>query len=407
MRPTSPDPSQKAKIPIAGTNANAPGVGLPPLLTLATTPDFQKVMVSPGLQPRLPVPGKDDDADQGCQYEYVHMLGFDGSPPLAQLWSGTEHDNLLSTDVHQGGIGDCGMGAAMIALVTSGWIENIRGSVVEPHGLPDDAQGDSSIAFKFQMTNKTDIVLVDDKLPSLSNNSFDYCHDYLGYQAVDDGSMQPTIFMPIFEKAFAKWLDYRPELRSSQTTGTGYAGLEAVGANIVMAAVLGSTPKRVWRQTSGYDQGLVAALSRCFNGATPCVIGTPSIDNLGILGSKDSTGMIYQPENGTPVVYVADQQPQNKMAFTVIDFDQEHNGTAAVVQLVSNHAYAIYQRGSSDPTKGLVAARVALINPWGHNPDLWHKPSGAGVDKAEVVISLRALQLVIHSVYWVDDLPVT
>ncbi|WOO78489.1 uncharacterized protein LOC62_02G002036 [Vanrija pseudolonga] len=411
---SSADTPGKSKPPIAGTNVHAPGVGLPPLLTLTTTPpDYHRLMVNPHMRPHLPVPSTDTDAHDGCKYEYVKMLGLDGSTPLAQLWAGTENYNLVLADVQQGGIGDCGMGAAILALLTAGCHQNIRQSVYDPHDLPEDDQVGSSILFKFQNGNTTDLVFVDDALPKRTEGARDKCWPYLGYQPAYDGGAgtSPTIFMPLFEKAFAKWLDYRRSESGSwpRSPGVGYSGLEGVGPDQVMAAVLGHTPKGVGRQTPGYDQGLMNALSLCLTTPTPCVIGTASIENLSVLGSKDEAGTIVQPELGPAVVYVADQQPQNTVAYTVVDFDQVHDGSVTIVQLVGNHAYAIDASRSTDPVKGVAAGRVTLINPWGINPDLWDDSRGAGIpdSKAEIVISLRALQLVIDSVFWVDGMPDT
>ncbi|WOO78488.1 uncharacterized protein LOC62_02G002035 [Vanrija pseudolonga] len=410
-----PPPPEQVTLPVAGTNEDAPGVGTPPVQGFGlTSTDYYQAMISQGSQPGLPVP--DADPAKKCEYTFSNVLGGGGTTALGELWALEDYVNLVPADVQQGGIGDCGMGAGIMALVTSGYLKHLKRSVVKMFDRPN--AGDKTIAFSFRSGGKTDIVIVDDSLPKLSNANT-RCWDYLGYQPVKDaakpaadGSYPPTpiFFMPLFEKAFAKWLDYRDELRSSTAKGakgTGYSGLVGVRAENVMAAVVGGTPKDVYRQNPGYDAGLLFAAFRCLQSDTPCVIGTVPIDSIGYLGSKDATGTIILPKAGAPVVYVGDQTPQNHKTYTVIDFDQVTNGRSTLVQLVGNHAYAIDKTRSTDPAKGWAAGHVTLINPWQVNPDYWKDNTGSGVwgTKPEVVLSFRAFSLVINSVHWVEDIP--
>ncbi|KAL1407440.1 hypothetical protein Q8F55_006873 [Vanrija albida] len=412
--PPPPPPADTA-LPIAGTNEDAPDVGAPAQQGFSLTdPDYHAAMIAGGSQPSLPVPNT--DPTKKCEYKFTNVLGGGGTTQIGELWALEDYVNLVPADVQQGGIGDCGMGAGIMALVTSGYMRYLKRSVIKLFDRPN--AGDRTIGFAFKYGGNTDIVIVDDTLPTLSNAN-SRCWPYLGYQPVNDAGKQaadgsypptPIFFMPLFEKAMAKWLDYRDDQRSStakDAKGIGYSGLVGVRAENVMAAVLGGTPKSIYRERRGYDTGILFAAFRCLQSATPCVIGTVPIDSISYLGNKDSTGTIIQPNAGSPVVYVGDQTPQNHKSYTIIDFDQINNGRSTLVQLVGNHAYTIDKTRSTDPGNGWAAGRVTLINPWQKNPDYWKDNEGNGVPgtKPEVVLSFRAFSLVINSVHWVEDIP--
>lgn len=172
-----------------GTNVHAPGIGIPPLLTLAAErPDYKEAMRSPETQPTLPVPDPSVPANATCEYTYVNVFGG-AENKGAHLWANGQGDNLVPVDVLQGGIGDCGMGASILALVTSGYLGYIRQSILQLYAPPLLGGGGAKMSFNFRSGNDTDVVFVDYALPKLSpKNTAPGCWDYLGFQAVADGN---------------------------------------------------------------------------------------------------------------------------------------------------------------------------------------------------------------------------
>lgn len=174
---------------------------------------------------------------------------------------------------------------------------------------------------------------------------------------------------------------------------------------MVMTSVVGGNAKKVVRQRPGYDADVVAVAYKCVNSEAPCVVSTPWIEGLSVLGSKDARGVIAQLEIGQPVVYIFDESPQNNGTYFIYDLDQIRGDHIPEVRLVGGHAYAVDKSASTDPTKGWGSGYVTLINPWGWNP-VYNDTSDTGLpeSKAEVILSFRAFCLVINSLDWVEDI---
>lgn len=124
----------------------------------------------------------------------------------------------MAADVKQGGIGDCGLGASIMALAAGGWTPYIKKMFVKQFD-----GNERNIVANFHKDGTVYPVTIDDQLPVLQNaNAF--CWPYPGYQPVNDaadpgpnGNYPPTpiFFMPLFEKAYAKFLDRFPEWSAS------------------------------------------------------------------------------------------------------------------------------------------------------------------------------------------------
>lgn len=86
-------------------------------------PDYRLYLGYVDSTPQLPPP-------TSCVYEYQSVLGGSYQTPYGSLWnieSGDLSDLLSIEDVVQGAIGDCGLGAAVMAMITSGNVEYLRG----------------------------------------------------------------------------------------------------------------------------------------------------------------------------------------------------------------------------------------------------------------------------------------
>jgi hypothetical protein len=90
-------------------------------------PDYQLYLTYVDSTPQLP-------GSTSCVYEYQSVLGGNYQTPLGALWN-TDSGDLSSLldieDVRQGGIGDCGLGAAIMAMITSGNVAYLRGLTSE------------------------------------------------------------------------------------------------------------------------------------------------------------------------------------------------------------------------------------------------------------------------------------
>lgn len=380
-------------------------------------------------QPDPPTPNPDPALS--CQYSYQHVLGGDGSPSRGALWALEGYVDLVAADVQQGGIGDCGMGAAIMALASGGWTKLIKNSFVRTGAR----EGSYEVLLKKDGT--TQRVAIDDQLPVLTNANPN-CWPYPGYQPVNDaafpgpdGSYPPTpiFFMPLFEKAFAKFLDANPDWKSTKPEVTGYAGLEGVNPANVLAAITGGTPKSVWRTKSGFDVPILAALLQCMRADAPCVIGTTNSTTLEGLGTLDATQVLWLNPAGdaaNPRGYspgdtsgmVASDAPTSKSTYTIIDFDQvvktDKGDRSTALTMVGNHAYGFDHSRSTDfplpdSIESLIDVRMAVLNPWGSNPCQWPGggcgSGGAFTQPSEVRHSFRTLAQTIAGVFTVENMP--
>lgn len=437
--------STGGQMPVQGTNLNAPtvGDGIPNNVAVARPRpagsidrligkryvengvDYAVRMGSAAYNPDLVVP-KDDPALH-CEYSYEHVLGGGGTTSRGGLWALEGSVWGVAADVRQGGIGDCGLGASVMALLANVfvWTKYLPQMLVRT----DPSLGDHMFTVAFKKEGSTHNVVIDDQLPVLQNLNFN-CWPYLGFQPVRDavepgplGNYPPTdvFFMPLLEKAFAKFFDntpdWSPQAHLPLRNVSGYLGLTGTSPDKALAAITGGNPRSVWRSKPGFDGPLMAATVMCMTGKAPCVIDTGP-HTLEGLGDSDGDGVIWlNPagnaeqgfESGTTSGMVADDL--NNKTFTVIDFDQlDDTGHSTAVTLVGMHAYAFdYQRTTKPPfTLPMEDWRIRLINPWGTNPLPWPgavNPTGEWDNPGELTLSFRTFSQVIRAIYTVTDMP--
>jgi hypothetical protein len=418
--------------PLQGTNQNADtfsggirAFSLQLNLTGSTT-DWNALRVSPGAQPEVPLPNPEPSLR--CEYAYEHVLGGAGTTSKGALWALEGYVDLVAADVKQGGIGDCGAGAAIMALAAGGWTQYIKQMFVKSFS------GDTrNIVAVFRKDGTTYPTLIDDQLPVLQNANPN-CWPYPGYQPVNDaadpgpdGSYPPTpiFFMPLFEKALAKFLDFATDWRVTPAGYTGYAGLEGVPPHYVLAAVTGGTPKAVYRTKDGFDGPILAALITCMRGVAPCVIGTTNAVTLDGLGTEvdgsiwlNPAGDASVPRGYTPGQtsgLLASDSPASEHTYSIVDFDQlidmPQGQRSTALTMVGNHAYAFaWQRSTQPPWQSpMVDWRMRFLNPWGNNPSQWPGGGGAGRgawdDPSEITYSFRTFAQTVGGVYTIENMP--
>lgn len=177
-------------------------------LNLSAGADFEGRKLAVNAQPDVPLPNP--DASLRCEYAYEHVLGGNGTTPRGALWALEGYVDLVAADVKQGGIGDCGMGAAVMALAAGGWTRYLKAMFLKRFDTP--SPGDRNIVAVFRRDGKVQPVLIDDQLPTLQNANPN-CWQYPGFQPVNDAAYPdvtkptPIFFMPLFEKvsALASW----------------------------------------------------------------------------------------------------------------------------------------------------------------------------------------------------------
>ncbi|KAL1407852.1 hypothetical protein Q8F55_007288 [Vanrija albida] len=361
-----------------------------------------------------------------CNYAYEHVLGGAGTTAKGALWAIEGYVNLVAADVHQGGIGDCGMGAAIMALAAGGWTRYITNMFVKQ----DWSGTDRNIKATFKKDGVTSEILIDDQLPVLQNFNPN-CWPYPGFQPVNDAAYPdlsvptPIFFMPLFEKAFAKFLDANPTWKSTKPEVVGYEGLEGVNPAYVLAAVTGGTPKSVWRTKDGFDGPIIYALITCMRGLAPCAISTTNSTTLEGLGTPKDGSIWLNPAGSAAVPggYVpgetsglmASDAPTSRSTYTVIDFDQvqktPQGDRSTAITMVGNHAYAFeWQASTHVPiTEPMVDWDMRILNPWGSNPCQWPGGCGGGGafdEPARVTTSFRSFAQNIIAVFTVENMPV-
>ncbi len=396
--------------------------------------EAKKRQITVNAQPNPPAQKSEVDEpnpDKRCAYDrYEHVLGGDGSPSRGSLWALEGYVDLVAADVQQGSIGDCGLGASVMALAAGGWTRYLKNSFTRV------GSGEGSYEVLLKKDGATQRIAIDDQLPVRTAGSSSWCWPYPGYQPVEDAVIDstspggykktPIFFMPLLEKAFAKFLDANPDWKSTAADVTGYLGLEGINPAYAMAALTGGTPKAVYRTTGGFDPFILGAVLRCMIGDAPCVIGTTNSTTLEGLGMKDTTQTIWlnpdRAEGYTPgntAGMTASDAPKSNSTYTVIDFDQvvqvDGRDRSTALTLVGTHAYAFDAGASTDwPLQNSVnawnEARINIVNPWGSNPCSW-PGGGCGRDggiypqAARLPLSLRTFAQTIYSVYTVENMP--
>lgn len=100
-----------ARRPKQGTEANAPGVGEGEQVLGLVAPNYNAARTVFTSNPALPT--------GDCKFQYRHVLGGRSTKDLGDtfIYPGKR---FREKDVKQGNVGDCGLGAAVIAMITSG-----------------------------------------------------------------------------------------------------------------------------------------------------------------------------------------------------------------------------------------------------------------------------------------------
>lgn len=241
---------------------------------------------------------------------------------------------------------------------------------------------DVTVAFLFRDGDTFRITVVSDAVPKLVSGG---CHPLLGYQR--SLGERNYLYMPLIEKAFAKYFDAYPELSADgifTPETAGYVGMEGAPVANIFAAFTGGSP-RTWRRYPELEASfegfpaqmqpeLLVATYNCLTLDAPCTAAFPPPGDLAATyGELDEFGSLFitppgQPSFGliTPLGSGVDGP-----TFNLYDFDQLIDGRYSTqFNLVGGHAYAIDKTRSFWPTDGssLRTGRVTLLNPWGCNP---------------------------------------
>ncbi|KAJ9127299.1 hypothetical protein QFC24_000706 [Naganishia onofrii] len=393
-----------------GTYANSPTVqaenAAPVAFSFTGPTNYYAAISNPEDNPSFP-------ETDGCSYTYQSVLGGgNGSVPAAGgLWALEGYVWLTPANIRQGTIGDCGMGSAIMSLASQGigrqsWTYYLA-KLIDSVTIVTSADGKpvKQLSFHFKYPGKEAIVLIDDTLPTLTSGA---CGTYLGFQPTPDavcqnpstGVYDPTnvFFVPLLEKAFAKYIDAFPELRSKQTADkgyTGYLGLEGIRPDIVLASFTGGQPGSVFRNLQS-TAPIIAALIRCIREDVICAVDTYPTSLEG-MGPKDEFGVVHLL--GDSGWAASNSQWNQDVSYTVIDFDDLNSeGRSHLQEMIGLHAYGIDYL--STPFPGI----VKLLNPWGCNPT-YSDQSGycSTYNGPQLEMSLRVFVSMLRAVYFVEN----
>lgn len=338
-----------------------------------TAADFQKALTDPNAQPATPTGGN-------CTYGYANSYP---SPALTIWDSGTSPVSDL--DVHQGGIGDCGIGAAVASVAANGYAHILKDRLsISGH----------SYTFTLSWKGVDHKVVVDDKLPILVSGP-EHCSDLLGFRPSGPNN---SSYVSLLEKAIAKLTDAYPELKKEATLPNGYKGLDGFWPEYALEIITGKKHNCVTRAKPGLDPIILNALKKCLTDPQPCIIGTrDTAFGDEILGPHDPDGSWAVPygENYISAV-ISVSNDKNKFWHSV-----DHDDNERINTLVTDHAYALDKTHSTYTAGGDIRkAKVRLLNPWGANPGPWQK-----MDTADAIeLSLPDLASITTSVFSVDSI---
>ena len=145
------------------------------------------------------------------------------------------------------------------------------------------------------------IVLIDDRLARGKDTEVWPCKDYLSFKPFEG-----SYFIPLLEKAFAKFVDnYPEEFRSSSVRAHdglaevyGINGLRGISGAKVIQALRGGMNKTVIRNYAGEGgpttADIQAALVNCIVKNIPCTSGTPSLYDRSHNNSQFFWGLLNQ-----------------------------------------------------------------------------------------------------------------
>lgn len=376
-QPASPDVHRRAEgdeeFKWRGTSINAPNVGYPGADQRIPI-NYEAALKDASAQPELPV-GKT------CFYTYGH------SAADIDVFGATSQ-TVTDRDVAQGAIGDCGFGASVAAVAATGHAKYLHDRVAIKNGTYE---------FTLTQKGKDTKVVVDDQLPKRSGASDPRCLPYLSFQPAGENAR--TGYVPLAEKAVAKYLNAYPTYKSTQEKG--YLGLEGIWPDIALELLTGAKGKRTFRQTVGLDQGLVTALDRCLTQNEPCVLGSPP--------ATDTAWQLFAPTKPAKPVfnlpygekYVSGVLTVNitRGAHDVVDHDNGPADTRNTV--VPSHAWALDKNKSVYDPKNLRASKIRILNPWGENLKPWNALDAPNA----LELSFPALASIITGVFTVESLP--
>jgi len=244
------------------------------------------------------------------------------------------------------------------------------------------------------------------------------CRKLLGFQpTLKSPSLKqnsPVIyFMPLLEKAWAKYLDAYPNLKTAGNKNLdGFGGIEGTPANNALAALTGGIGHRIDKVLgkNNNQAAITAAVKKCVVDKTPCVVGTPPGNNIKVLGPLDQLGVSYAGTSPTyhGAIHDLDDRPgAANPSFLVEDYNRIDKVTGDIPQtaLVSDHAYAIDPSRSYWDNTNTRKGYVTIINPWGCQPT----PAGYCDPKNPLPKSIRIsaglFVRLVETVYTVSNLP--
>ena len=295
-------------------------------------------------------------------------------------------------DVLQGSLGDCGFIAAILSLVGLGMQMELQSALIRSGNTLE-----ARFRFPVQQlsfansdpgwTYRVDVVKIDDTLPrsTLSEQELRDSGCQL-YMAARPGFAFPhALFVPLLEKAWAKYTDAHPDILRSEETrnanGVGYLGIVATDPSLALQALTGLQATEIRRMKNGLDQAFARAIVVCLISGRPCVLQTPVAGKVNGLGRRTPEGVSVNTNT----------------VFTT-QFDVTEKATGRAITFVGNHAYGLDVEKSDFAGKSLEEAEVVVINPWGFNCNT----KGEFVNDANLRIRLSTLALVMTAVWTVQ-----
>lgn len=253
-------------------------------------------------------------------------------------------------DVRQGTIGDCGFLASVIALIANNQQEELKFAL---------QKRETQLIARFfvpatqvlvpgaaaSKTMKAIVVRIDDGLPFTTK---DGCQSFQGAMpCIAEG--RPIMFVPMLEKAWAKFLDaIEPYPRDSR----GYLGMTGTPAREALQALTGGNGRLFERQTAGLSLPMASFLVQCINLRRACVVGSPPIDDIR-LGPRFRGSNAIDTEAG--VITPVDSQT----------YQLQEKGTNRNIDIVNLHYYGLE---ATQPIDGELItfdnAEVIIHNPW-------------------------------------------
>ncbi len=293
--------------------------------------------------------------DPECVYAYKHSLGDYNVPQTPiNVIRPKDADTVLG-DVRQGGIGNCGFGASILALVGN----NQRILLRDVLKLYTSSPGIYFVVATFKSfvkggTPASHPVHLDDSLPFLDTaRSTGNCYPNLGYQGIPAQPNQVLLDVAFLEKAWAKYVNVYPILRSRGTTAKGYLGTTGANSSRVLEAFTGGQARQKRRAKGSTLETTVTA---CIINKVACTIGTPNV-------SSQSEYLEAAVNNRVLEISYRNNE-EGELAYMIVKDPWNRNRQ---VILAGQHAYAIINSGSkaTKDANGNKAILVQLANPWG------------------------------------------